>query len=130
MRLFLPSPLKLHGPAICLALWPYSPSCRQALLCCQVGLLPLLQLFLYIWSQEGVLELPLGGLELNSCVPGFLRKSCSLEAETRLGWDGIDREGQWLGRDRGGGHHISDTAGTVQRTASLIQQKTPEQQLK
>lgn len=30
------------------------------------------------------------GLELNSCVLGFLRKSCSLEAlrQARLGWDG------------------------------------------
>lgn len=46
-----------------------SPS-SQSLLRCQLGLLPPPQLFLYIWSQEGALELP-GGLEL-SCVPGFL----------------------------------------------------------
>lgn len=61
-------------------------SILQALLYCQVGFLPPLQLFLYIWSQEGVLELPLG--DWNSQT-GFLRKSCSLEAlrQARQGWE-------------------------------------------
>lgn len=61
-------------------------SILQALLYCQVGLLPPLQLFLYIWSQEGVLELPLGYWNSQT---GFLRKSCSLQAlrQARQGWE-------------------------------------------
>lgn len=59
MRLFLSQAPWIFSPAICLALWPLF-STFQALLCCQLGLLPPPQLFLYIWSQEGVLELTAG----------------------------------------------------------------------
>lgn len=47
-----------------------SPLCSpssQALLSCQLGFLPPPQLFLYIWSQEGELELPHREWDLQLC---------------------------------------------------------------
>lgn len=52
-------------------------------------------------SLAGVLGLPIGA-GTPSCLPGFLRKICSLEVLRQPSRGGIDAEGQWLGRERGG----------------------------
>lgn len=53
-----------NSPVFCLPLPPLS---SQALLSCQLGLLPPPQLFLYIWGQEGELEVPYGDWNSQLC---------------------------------------------------------------
>lgn len=90
-----------------------------------VGPAATLQLFLYIWGQDRVLELLLG-TGTPSCLPGFLRKICSLKVlrQARQGWDRYRRAVAWEGMRR------MTPTGAGQRPATLSQQSTPGGQLK